>query len=313
MPRRCIMRTRSALLPVMTFLATAATAGSLPFAHRGLVDIPTATALEHTQIDVGGCFTTFGYETADSTQENDFSFAGRVDLGLFDRAEIGITWLGAAGLSAQASFLVLREDLTTPGIAIGCQNITGEGDYEFFADSLDSLYRYEENQNFSAYVVFTKNLEYLMQVPVTLDLGYGIGRFRQGEDADSDGISNPIRGLFGALEIHASTDLCFAIEWDGRDANLGASYGIGRNVRVRAAVTELEQLTRGDERDPTDVMQNVKLGLGIDVIFGPFVNRTTLQPYEELRPENDPPLLDELEAIRSDAQSDIQELEDSIP
>ena len=307
------MKTGALLLSAVLGLASIAFAGSLPFSRPGLIDIPTARILQHTQVAVGGSFTAYSYEKADSTSESDFALAGHLDIGLFNRGEIGITWLGAAGISGQVSVLVLREDLTTPGIAIGCQNIIGEKDYEFYADSLDSLYRYEESQNFSAYVVFTKNIKHLTGVPVTVDLGYGIGRFRQGENADSDGISNPFRGLFGAIEVHPSIDLDIALEWDGRDANLGVSYRLNDNVRFMAAVAELEQLTRGDERQPTDVMQNVKFGLGVELTFGPFLNRTNLQPFQQLNSENDPALLEELEAIRARAEEDIRELEEDIP
>lgn len=307
------MKTGALVLAALSGIASVAAAGSLPFARQGLIDVPTADFLEHTQIAIGGSFTTFGYETADSTEESDFALAGHLDIGLFNRAEIGFTWLGAAGLSGQVSFLILRETITAPGIAIGCQNITGEKNYEFFADSLDSLYQYEVSQNFSAYVAFTKNLEFLTGVPVTLDLGYGLGRFRQGENTDSDGISNPFPGLFGALEIHASPDLAITVEWDGRDANLGAGYRLNEHVRFLAAVTEFEQLTRGDEREATDVMQGVKFGVGAELTFGPFLGRTTLQPFEELEAENDPTLLEELEALRSNAAEDIEELENSIP
>jgi hypothetical protein len=307
------MKTGILVLAAMSGILSTAAAGSLPFARPGLIDIPTADILQHTQFAVGGSFTAYSYELADSSSESDFALAGHLDVGLFNRAEIGITWLGAAGLSGQASFLVLRETITAPGIAVGCQNITGEKNYEFFADSLDSLYSYDENQNFSVYAVFTKNLEYLTGVPVTLDLGYGFGRFRQAQNADSDGISNPFPGLFGALEIQPSQDFSITVEWDGRDANLGASYQLNHIVRFMAALSEFEQLTRGDERVASDVMQNVKFGLGVELSFGPFLNRTTLQPFQELDSENDQALLDELEAIRSNAASDIQELKDSIP
>ena len=288
-------------------------AGSLPFAHPGLIDIPTARILQHTQVTLGGSFTTFSYELADSSSESDFAIGGHLDVGLFGRGQIGVTWLGAAGISGQAQVLILREDISTPGIAVGCQNIIGEKDYEFFADSLDSLYHYDEAQNFSAYIVFTKNLEYLTGIPVTLDLGYGIGRFRQAKNDKTDGISNPFRGLFGALEVHPTREFGLAVEWDGRDANFGASYMLNNNVTFMAAVSELEQLTRGDERDPRDVMQNVKFSLGVQLTFGPFLNRTTLEPFKELEDANDAELLDQLEEHRSHATEEIERLKNEIP
>ncbi len=302
---------------ILVFIAgiavSVSNAGSLPFSRSGLIDIPTATVLEHTQLTVGGSFTSFSYDLADSTSESDFAIGGHLDIGLFNRAQIGATWLGDAGISGNARVLIFSERINTPALAVGCQNIIGEKNYEFFKDSDDSLYQYEEDQNFSAYIVITKNLNYLFGVPVEVNLGYGIGRFKQGEYADSDGISNPIRGLFGALDIHPAHNVSIIMEWDGRDANIGASYTLNKNVRFMAAVAELEQLSRGSERNPMDVMQNVKFSVGVEFTIGPFINRTTLEPFEQLRLDEDSELLEQLEEIRSHAKEDIDEFEDDIP
>ncbi|MCD4848341.1 MAG: YjbH domain-containing protein [Candidatus Aegiribacteria sp.] len=288
-------------------------AGSLPFSRSGLIDTPTATVLQHTQITIGGSLTAFSYELADSTSESDFAIGGHLEIGLFNRAQIGATWLGDAGISGNVRVLVFSERINTPALAVGCQNIIGEKNYEYFKDSDDSLYQYEEDQNFAAYIVMTKNLEYIFGVPVEVNLGYGIGRFKQGEYADSDGISNPIRGLFGALSIHPAHNVSIIVEWDGRDANLGVSYTMNRNVRFMAAAAELEQLSRGSERNRMDVMQNVKFSIGVEFTIGPFINRTTLEPFEQLRQDEDSELLQQLEEIRSHAKEDIDEFEDDIP
>lgn len=298
---------------IASITVSVSSAGSLPFSRSGLIDIPTATIIQHTQITIGGSFTAFSYELADSTTESDFAVSGHLDIGLFDRVQIGITWLGDAGISGNIRALILHESINIPSIAIGCQNITGEKNYEFFKDANDSLYRYDESQNFAAYVVVTKNLDYIFGVPLGLNLGYGIGRFRQAEHADSDGISNPFPGLFGALDIHPAHNASIILEWDGRDANFGASYTMNKNVRFMAAMSEFEQFFRGDERDPRDVMQNVKFSIGVEFAIGPFMNRTTLEPFEQLTQDVDDELLEQLEEARSHAEEDIEELKGYIP
>jgi len=302
------------ILSLVILFATAnpALAGSLPFSRSGLIDIPTASMLQHTQVQIGGSVTAFSYENADSTAENDFALGAHFEVGLFNMAQIGITWLGSAGISGNARVIAIRESITVPAIAFGCQNIIGEEDYEFFRDTEDSLYRYEESQNFSAYVVFTKSLDYYSGVPLCLHLGYGIGRFRQGKNSDSDGISNPVRGLFGGIEYHPARNLSLMLEWDGRDANLGAGYTLTENVRLLGAVAELEQLAMSN-RDPSDVMQNVKFSLGVEITLGPFFNRTTLDPFNEITQRQVDDLLRKLEEIRSHAREDIEELKHDIP
>ena len=301
---------------ILVFIAgiavSVSNAGSLPFSRSGLIDTPTATVLQHTQITIGGSLTAFSYELADSTSESDFAIGGHLEAGLFNRVQIGATWLGDAGISGNARVLIFSERINTPALAVGCQNLIGEKNYEFFKDSDDSLYQYEEDQNFAAYIVMTKNLNYLFGVPVKVNLGYGIGRFKQGENADEDGISNPVRGLFGALSIHPAYNVSIIIEWDGRDANIGATYTMNKNVRFMAAVAELEQLSRGSERNPMDVMQSIKFSIGVEFTIGPFINRTTLEPFEQLGQDVDYELLKQLEEIRSHAKEDIEEFEDDI-
>ncbi|MCK4504781.1 MAG: YjbH domain-containing protein [Candidatus Aegiribacteria sp.] len=301
------------LVLIAGIVVSVSNAGSLPFSRSGLIDTPTATVLQHTQIAIGGSLTAFSYELADSTSESDFAIGGHLEIGLFNRAQIGATWLGDAGISGNVRVLVFSEKINTPALAVGCQNITGEKNYEFFKDSNDSLYQYDEDQNFAAYIVMTKNLDYIFGVPVEVNLGYGLGRFKQGENANEDGINNPVPGLFGALNIHPAYNVSIIIEWDGRDANLGATYAMNNNVRFMAAVAELEQLSRGSDRNRMDVMQNVKFSIGVEFTIGPFLNRTILEPFEQLRQDGDSELLKQLEEIRSHAKEDIDDYEDDIP
>ncbi len=305
---------KTTLVPLAAMaVAAPLLAASLPFARPGVIDSPNADILQHTQFMLGGSFTAFSYETEEGSSESEFALAGHLEVGLFDRGQLGLTYLHDGGISGNAKVLVLRETIEIPGIAVGCQNITGEEHYEFWRDGEDSLYRYDESQWFSGYLVVTKNLDYLINLPICMSVGYGIGRFRQAEDAAPDGLENPMRGLFGSLESHPAYNFDVALEWDGRDLNLGVGYRLSDMVRFTASAAELEQLLRPDERDPTDVMQNVKVGLGVEVTFGPFLNRTTLQPFEELTRDNDPALLQELEAMRASAREVIQELQSRLP
>jgi len=289
-----------------------AVAGSLPFSHPGLIDTPNAEVLHHTQITIGGSATAFSYQTADSTDESDFAIAGHLDIGLFNRAMVGITWLGDAGLSGNAKVLIFRENIYTPAIAVGCQNITGEKNYEFFSIGADSLYQYGESQNFSAYIVLSKSLEYFSGIPICFNFGYGIGRFRQKANMEISGISNPFRGLFGSLEYHPARNVSIMLEWDGRDANTGVEYILNPNVRFHAAVAELEQLANTD-RNLIDVMQNAKFNIGVEFTLGPFINRTNLEPFEVLTQDYNADLLLKLEEIRSNAREKIREFDNDIP
>jgi hypothetical protein len=306
------MRSFLLVLPPVV-LAGTLLAGGLPFAHWGILDTPDASVLQHSQIVVGGTFTAYSFAAPDRTTESDFALAAYAEGGLFNMGQIGVTYLGAGGLSGTARFLALREDVTTPGIAVGCENITGEQNYDFYSDAEDSLYDYGESQNFSAYVVLSKGLTYVTGVPVSVNLGYGIGRFKQKKDDTTDGIRNPFPGIFFSLVFRPGADGMVAVEWDGRDLNIGGSYSINRYVTFQAAVAEVEQLLRSsDIRDPTDVMQNVKFAVGVEFTLGPFISRTQLEPTERLSDTANREALEALEEARRRAREEIQELEDSM-
>ena len=307
---------RGILLSIAALVAAGtSTGGGLPFSHWGVLDTPAASILVHSQLSLGGAATSYSYENPDSTSESDFALCGYLEAGLFNMGQVGITYLGAGGISGTARFLIMREDVNKPGIAIGCENITGTADYEFWKNSeTDSLYHYGESQNISAYVVLSKSLKYFTGVPFTINLGYGLGRFRQQKNEESDGILNPFPGLFTSFVFEPSHASMFAIEWDGRDLNIGGSYRVNKYLEFRTAISEVEQFIRSsDLRDPTDVMQSTKFTLGLEITLGPFMSRTTLEPTERLSRVADREALRALEEARSHAKEDIQELENSMP
>ena len=293
-------------------------AASLPYSRGGIIDIPVAEVLHHTEIRLGGSFTAISYEVADTagvdtTTESDFAIAGNFTVGVLERGEIGITYLNDGGISGNAKVLLFRESITRPGIAIGGQNLIGEPNYEFWADDDGNLYDYGVDENWSAYVVITKNFDYFTGAPFCVNLGYGMGRFQQDTDGSDEGFSSPVPGLFAGLEFHPNMNTSIALEWDGRDANFGAGYTINKWVRFMGAIAEFEQLIRsGDDVNRTDVMQNAKYSVGVEITFGPFFNRTTLEPTERLRSQRDEEAYSALEEARARAREKIRELQDSI-
>ena len=292
-------------LAVMACFCAASTAGSLPFARSGIIDTPTASVLKHTQVEIGGSFTAYSYQRSDSSSQSDFALAGHIEVGLLERLQLGVTYLGAGGISGQFRVMALRESISRPGIAVGVENLTGERNYDFFKGD-SGLYVYPRAQNLSAYIVFTKNFDFTTGTPIALSLGWGTGRFMQ--DTDSDGFANPVPGLFASFEYHPSPLASFMLEWDGRDANIGGYYRLGTVARVSGAIAEFEQIFRGDSRNQMDVMQSPNFTLGFQFFFGPFFNRTTLQPTERLRRERDEQALQQLEEARRHALEQIEAL-----
>ena len=288
-------------------------AGGLPFSHYGLLDTPSAELLKHTEVAFGGGGTAYSIEDSTGNSNMNATAAGYLEIGLFERGQIGATYLGQAGISGTARGLLLAETIARPGISLGIENIIGEENYEFYRDSDDSLYHYPNAQNFSIYGLISKDFSYYVSLPICLNVGYGTGRFKQSSEA-VDGLENPIPGLFGSLLVHPSIDSEVMIEWDGRDLNAGAVYRVNRNFSVMAAASELEHLfiSTDSTSNAQDVMQNTKFTVGLQITLGPFLNRTELDPYERLRYTDDDEALQQLIEYRTRAREEILEMETTV-
>ena len=290
-----------------------AAAGSLPFARDGLIDTPDISLLDHTEIRVGSAFTMFSYEDSTGQTESDFAVAGHIEFGLFDIGQIGLCYLGKGGISGHLKLVPIKESLDLPGIAIGVQNITGEENYEFYEQDNGELYGTGsgDKQNFSAYIVLTKDLRYVSGIPVDISLGYGIGRF-QPVHLDTTESSSFIPGLFCSTRIRFSPEFNLMLEWDGRDANAGVEYSFNSLITFQGAVTEIEEmLTSSETRDKTDVMQNMKFGIGVELTFGPLYRpsvSTTMRQTEIQQRE----ALSELEALRKQAEEELRRMQELL-
>jgi hypothetical protein len=304
---RLILRLLVLLFPLMVGVCSA---GSLAYSRDGVIDTPTAKVLGHTEILFGSCFTMFSYDNPDSTTEGDFALAGHIEVGLFDWAQVGVCYLGEAGLSGHVRVLPLKETFARPGIAVGVQNITTEENYEFFRGGPeDQLYSNGRNQTFSAYVVLTKNVGYLTGQPVNVNLGYGIGRFWEDVEEDTTATTNPVTGLFGSFEWEFG-DATAMVEWDSRDLNIGGQYTFFERFRVQAAVAEVEELlsSSSDDYDGTDVMQHVKFTVGLEFLVGPlYVPRVGFE-----RTEAQLQTLEQIEAYRREIEEAMREVEERL-
>ncbi len=295
------------VLPLIAF------AGGLPFSHYGLLDTPSADLLKHTEIAIGGGGTAYSIEDSTGASNMNITAAGYLEIGLFERGQIGGTYLGEAGFSGTARGLLLKETLSRPGISIGVENIIGEKDYEFYRNPGDSLYHYPNAQNFSVYALISKDFSYFVSFPMCLNIGFGTGRFTQSSEA-ADGWDNPLPGVFGSVLIHPSIVSEVIVEWDGRDLNAGGVYRLNNYVSVMTAASELEHLfvSNDSTSNGQDVMQNTKYTIGLQVNIGPFLNRTELDPYERLRYTDDDEALELLREYRARAREEIQEMESTV-
>lgn len=325
--RRSHMRLTVWFLPVCAVIAFA---GSLPYAYGGVVNAPDAYVLEHTEVEVGVAASAFSFEDSLGVSDSDVKLTGYISLGILSYGEIGASYLADGGAVLNAKIAILKEGIAVPAFSLGLQNgIGGEhvdcfsgpagtadssGQYPDIWDS-EGMYNYDHAQNWSVYGVASKDMRYLIGMPVTLNFGIGIGRFIGVVDNGALGIGSSIaNGLFGSAVWEPGEDFSVAFEMDGRDFNLGMAYAVGKHVNLHLAWAELEQMVFAPEgQNKQDVMQNSKVTVAVSAGFGPLLGAGRLElEREQQRIERARTRLDELEARRRAAESELQRLRDLL-
>jgi len=305
-------------------------AGSLPYAYGGVVNAPDAYVLEHTEVEVGIAASAFSFEDSLGVSDSDIKLTGYFNFGILSYGQLGGAYLADGGFVLNAKVAILKEGIAVPAFSLGLQNGIGSEHVDCFSgpagtpDSTgtaqglwdqDGMYNYSHAQNWSVYGVASKDMRYLIGVPVTLNLGIGIGRFVGVIDGGALGIGSSIaNGLFGSMVWRAGENFSAAFEMDGRDFNLGMSYAVGKHVNLHLAWAELEQTVFAPEnQNRQDVMQNSKITIAISSRFGPLFGAGRLElEREQQRIERARTRLDELEARRRAAESELQRLRDLL-
>ncbi|MCK5787164.1 MAG: hypothetical protein KAH54_11500 [Candidatus Sabulitectum sp.] len=315
---------------VLFFTASAVFAGSLPYAYGDVVNAPDAYVLEHTEVEVGIATTAFSYEDSTGASDSDIKLTGYLNIGILSYGQIGFSYLADGGLVLNAKVAILKEGIAVPAFSLGLQNGIGSEHVDCFsgppgtADSTgryigswdgDGMYNYQHSQNWSVYGVASKDMRYLIGMPVTINLGIGVGRFVGIIDGGALGIGSSIaNGLFGSMVWEPGENFSLAFEMDGRDLNLGMNYSVGKHVELHLAWAELEQTVFAPEgQNKRDVMQNSKITIAVSSRFGPLFGAGSRDlEREQQRIERARTRLDELEARRRAAESELQRLRDLL-
>ncbi len=302
----------------LLLVSTVIHAGSLPFSHSGVLDCPDAYVLQHTEVEIELSASMYSVEDTSGASNSEFMITGHLDIGLFKYGQIGVSFLGEGGVVGDVKFAVLHEGIAVPAFAIGLENITGEKYVDCFkidSAGVEQFYPYDHAQNWSAYGVVSKDLRYVLGVPATVNLGIGIGRFVGIIDSGAMGVGSSIsHGLFGSVVYYPSDVITVALEQDGRDLNLGASYDITDYITVQMAWAEFEQtIFPPSGQNKADIMQNSKVTFGIQSRFGPIFGAGQIAlERERQRIERARDRLEELEARRRAAESELQRLRDLL-
>jgi|GEM_PF-254368 len=311
--------------------AVAASAGSLPYSYGDVVNAPDAYVLEHTEIEIGLGASAYSFEDSLGVSASDVKITGFVNFGILSYGQIGASYLADGGMVFNAKVAILKEGISVPAFSLGVQNGFGGNHVDCFSgppglpDSTgrvlgywdeEGFYNYDHSQNWSVYGVASKDMRYLLGLPLTVNLGIGIGRFVGvvGEGGAMNIGSAVANGLFGSLVWKPAEAISVAFEMDSRDFNLGLDYALGKHVDLHLAWAELEMtLFPPEGQNRQDVMQNSKVTVAVSSRFGPLFGAGRLElEREQQRIERARQRLEELEARRRSAESELQRLRDLL-
>ncbi|MCE5198557.1 MAG: YjbH domain-containing protein [Armatimonadota bacterium] len=203
-------RFSSYLLVIFVLAAMSSQVAATPayFGYTGLMMTPTADTLRTGGVDFGAVFL--------NNDNNDTTFVSG-NFGLLDSLEVGAAMVspehGDSNGIINAKFGLLKENLTTPALAIGVSDLT---------DQFDS----------TPYVVVSKSLQLKNQSLLAPRLHVGVG----GGNLD---------GLFAGLSARISDRTQLMVEYDTDDVNFGLQFAAAQNLRLHAGLLGGDNLGLG--------------------------------------------------------------------
>ncbi len=193
----------------------------------GLVDVPTGRVLQHGIFEAG---TYLGFQQAAtdrSTTHLGDAVAVRLNFGLFDRLEVGLTHLWDEGepdstveRTANLKLLLLKEPEAgvVPGVAVGIEKL---GSTLFSSEA-------EDGEIPSAFFAVSKTFNLPRVHLFSLHVGVGTQRFAFEEQPIGvfAGLSKEFRPAF------ARGDIAMRLEFDGSGVNAGLRYITSSGLQV---------------------------------------------------------------------------------
>ena len=200
------------------------------FRDSGLMDIPTGSVTEHGGIALG---TNLAFRNSDGLPRDEAAI--RLDFGLFDRVEIGLTSVRLnqkSSLMANFKMQLFRETGTVPSVAVGVENLGDE-----IKQELIDPRRYKRK---SAFLAISKTFNLPRVHHISGHIGIGNNRF-----SDDVGIGKALNGVFLGMSkdfqpSFANGELSLSLETDGRGVNVGIQHLANSGLQVYLGAEALD-------------------------------------------------------------------------
>ena len=287
-------------LLIFVVLLLLATLNGVPFTSMGGFNIPSARVLPHKMMEVsvigsgGQGLNGFEKETTETggtvfdADQYDVTFAGMLNIGLYDRVEIAAIYDANHEVLANLKIQLFNETESRPAIAFGINNLFSpikdfrdwddeemidedywvvdeNGPYAYMhpGDTLATRYSINEDYQYqdiddyienSWYFVISKSVVWA-DVPFLQSLGIDylesvmhLG-LGQGKFVGNVDFSKKFNGLFGGIEAKISDKFSAFAEIDGHNLNIGGSVSV-KKLTVSAGMYRLEEVFNDVSADP---------------------------------------------------------------
>lgn len=304
---------------------------AIPYTLQGnKINIPDAYILPHKMASFGMAISpgVTNY-TADGTNDIFFNAIANVNVGLYDRGEVGFV-LNSYGLPYMNFKLqVLKESKSLPQLSVGLTNVFSpvcNANYAQYTDGLvgskDDLIKNSPYVVASKTAIMVSNIKGLEYIELAGFLGWGLRRFK-GEGS----LAKYMNGAFFGVELRPIRFLSLYTELDGENFSGGlnihsrhftyqlsvfrmeealkfvldqGSINIGLNIEYRMDKFSKEKIS--DRDDYYSYYKTISPLIERRVIVEDVLPEEDVSVYEEL------PMFDELQELKNKRQEKEEEL-----
>jgi len=296
---------------------------AIPFTTQGEIKVPDAYILNHKMAEISYTSYMSANKNGDEDDEYNHDFAGVINVGLYDRLELGFVGTGNEMFYANLKAKLVEENEFLPAIAIGVDNLFSkvpeyreDSDEKIPGSVSDDVTDVDDYIRNSFYFVMSKSsllrgLPFVPYLESTMHLGIGSRRFKGNLK-----LSKQLAGLFVGFEAKPVRWMSMLAEMDGYNLNAGLKFKY-KNVALRTCAYRVEELDRRELKYAVNLIytldnfSQVKLS---DENYG-HAKRGTVVPGKQIITKKGDvvygsPLLDELEAIRERRKRAEKQLEE---
>jgi hypothetical protein len=254
---------KKSLLIIFLLFSTVLNLWCIPYTLQGdKINIPDAYILPHKMATVGVAFVPgISNFSDDGSSKPYLNVVANVNVGLFDRGEVGFILNDYGVPYMNFKLQVLKEKKTLPQISLGLTNVFSSvhnENYPNFTEGLvgskDDMIKNSPYAMAAKTAILVSNIVGLEYIELSGYLGWGLRRFK-GEGS----IARYMQGFFAAVDLKPTRFLSLYTEIDGENLNTGLNI-YSRHFTYQFTAFRIEEALKY-------VLDQGSINLGLNIIY----------------------------------------------